>query len=462
MPVLPSTQQTPKSDNLPPSLPSMSPIFGHSPSVDAKLQGKSAIGDVIPRLVLLFKTVMSTRMKMQFITYLIKLFVESEYGLDFLHYIHSDILETVISGALTLFDNGKKNLIYMFSKIVSERKLKLDRMPFGLIDYNIRFFNAENVVKQGMEDHYAVWQETMLAHFGHKWIALNRGPMWQYDELIESVKVDEIQPAESGVELNSVVPESACNVHVASCRMPETTEDIISAALVVSGLSAEGVSSEANLATVNSTSENILAEALLLSDVSVGLSAEGVSSEANLATVNSTSENILTEALSLSDMDIWCFSSPQSQHAEINLSGDSMVSTICGIKRNNVNGHVVTPSGELPGSNAPVESDYTAQDDDPLPIITPPQAEHRKDPLDQNRGEAVSYETDTVEKELHVVSSAENSDISCLDDVNGVSVSTLWSNLSSSEVAELLECGVDPSEMEEAWCDPTERKKVPE
>ena len=37
-------------------------------------------------------------------------------------------------------------------------------------------------MKLEMEHHYAVWQETMLAHFGHKWIALNRGPMWQYDE----------------------------------------------------------------------------------------------------------------------------------------------------------------------------------------------------------------------------------------------------------------------------------------
>ena len=22
----------------------------------------------------------------------------------------------------------------------------------------------------------------MFAHFGHKWVSLNRGPMWQYDE----------------------------------------------------------------------------------------------------------------------------------------------------------------------------------------------------------------------------------------------------------------------------------------
>ena len=39
----------------------------------------------------------------------------------------------------------------------------------------------QSAVKLEMEHHYAVCQETMLAHFGHKWIALNRGLMWQYD-----------------------------------------------------------------------------------------------------------------------------------------------------------------------------------------------------------------------------------------------------------------------------------------
>ena len=60
-------------------------------------------------------------------------------------------------------------------------------MPFGLIDYNIHFFNAKNTVKLKMEDHYAMWQETMFAHFGHKWVSLNRGPMWQYDEEVQDV-----------------------------------------------------------------------------------------------------------------------------------------------------------------------------------------------------------------------------------------------------------------------------------
>lgn len=32
-----------------------------------------------------------------------------------------------------------------------------------------------------MEEHYASWLETMLSQFGHKWLCLHRGPVWQYE-----------------------------------------------------------------------------------------------------------------------------------------------------------------------------------------------------------------------------------------------------------------------------------------
>ena len=104
----------------------------------------------------MFKTAMTKWMQLQLITYLLKVFIESTYGLNFLHFIDY-IIETVISGVITLYSNGK-NLLYMFLKTLSENKLKIDRMPFGLIDYNLRFFHTESAVKLEMEDHYAVWQ----------------------------------------------------------------------------------------------------------------------------------------------------------------------------------------------------------------------------------------------------------------------------------------------------------------
>lgn len=125
---------------------------------------------------------MTKWMQLQLIAYLFKVFIKSTYGLNFVHFIHGDIIETVISSVITLYCYGKKNLLYIFSKILCGHKLKLDWMPFGWIDYNLRFFHAESAVKLEIEDYYQVCQETMMAHFGHKWIALNRGPMWQYDE----------------------------------------------------------------------------------------------------------------------------------------------------------------------------------------------------------------------------------------------------------------------------------------
>lgn len=60
--------------------------------------------------------------------------------------------------------------------------MPLDRMPFGLIDYNIRFFASNKTQKLGMKDHYSSWLQTMFSQFGHKWLCLHRGPAWQYDE----------------------------------------------------------------------------------------------------------------------------------------------------------------------------------------------------------------------------------------------------------------------------------------
>ena len=60
--------------------------------------------------------------------------------------------------------------------------MPLDRMPFGLIDYNIRFFASTKTQKLGMEDHYSSWLQIMFSQFGHKWLCLHRGPAWQYDK----------------------------------------------------------------------------------------------------------------------------------------------------------------------------------------------------------------------------------------------------------------------------------------
>ena len=50
-------------------------------------------------------------------------------------------------GILTLHSAGKENIVYQLANVIAEKRMDMERMPFGLIDYNIRFFNAENAVK---------------------------------------------------------------------------------------------------------------------------------------------------------------------------------------------------------------------------------------------------------------------------------------------------------------------------
>ena len=66
-----------------------------------------------------------------------------------------------------------------------------------------------------MEAHYTPWLETMFSHFGHKWLCLHRGPVWQYE----------------------VEPQAAVNVNVDQADSSEV--DIIQSALLQSSLSLE-------------------------------------------------------------------------------------------------------------------------------------------------------------------------------------------------------------------------------
>lgn len=70
----------------------------------------------------------------------------------------------------TLYKGGKHNLIYSLSKCFEgpAPRMDLNHMPYGLLDYNIRFFACNRTQKLGMEEHYTSWLETMFSQFGHK------------------------------------------------------------------------------------------------------------------------------------------------------------------------------------------------------------------------------------------------------------------------------------------------------
>jgi hypothetical protein len=86
-----------------------------------------------------------------------------------------------------LKENNKKNLFLAMSKCFGEEingksRMNVNKMPFGLISYNLQFFASDHTANTKMENDYLEWQTTMYAQFGHKWACLHRGPAWQYDK----------------------------------------------------------------------------------------------------------------------------------------------------------------------------------------------------------------------------------------------------------------------------------------
>jgi len=185
---------TPRSGQQPdPLVDSLSPLF-FSPPHGKTTQARSGltVGDAIVEVCTLFKK-MSLRLKKQLVTYLFRQLIRNVVGdFGFLKFVRRDFLDIALQAMKKLYCSQKNNLVYLLCKCflppddqpcnASDTRLPLDRMPFGLLDYNIHFFAAESTVHLETEPHYARWLESMYAHFGHKWLCLFRGPTWQYEE----------------------------------------------------------------------------------------------------------------------------------------------------------------------------------------------------------------------------------------------------------------------------------------
>ena len=241
----------------------LSPIFNCSPNAGAKRHTSSVtVGDVIKDFVSCFSSSMSLRMKMQVLHHIFKQCVIAEDGQDFFRFVNNDFLTRSLGAMKTLFRESKPNLIYGLSKCFegTSPRMSLNRMPYGLIDYNILFFASDTTVNLHMEEHYASWLETMYTQFGHKWLCLHRGPMWQYERgadwekdlptandpehSTDVVEVDIIQEAlqhssiyldtappvnmEEGLEIFEHVNLSICNLYITDSTVttPTTCEDL--------------------------------------------------------------------------------------------------------------------------------------------------------------------------------------------------------------------------------------------
>ena len=161
----------------------ISPIFNSSPMKESKL----SLGDTIKKFITAFTSVMSYRPKKQILQCLYHHIVLTSGGHALCSFVKHDFLWKSLSALKVLHTEGKHNLLYHLSHCFSVKeesgltRMPLNRMPYGLIDYNIRFFSSSSSQRLGLEEHYALWLETMIAHFGQKWLCLFRGPFWQYE-----------------------------------------------------------------------------------------------------------------------------------------------------------------------------------------------------------------------------------------------------------------------------------------
>ena len=87
-----------------------------------------------------------------------------------------------------LHANGKDNLIYHAARCFGEQRqgstgprMPLDRMPFGLVAHNLKFFASDNVSNLQAPDDYKSWCQSMYTLFGNKWASMHLGPMWSYE-----------------------------------------------------------------------------------------------------------------------------------------------------------------------------------------------------------------------------------------------------------------------------------------
>ena len=126
------------------------------------------------------------RMKEQLLHNLFqKYLLDFSSDIDFAAKFESDFLQTCVKGAKNLHDKGKDNLIYHFARcfllrdqddICSQTRLSINKMPYGLLDYTVKFFSLGKTNNLTCEKDYEDWQISMYAKFGVQWNCMHRGP----------------------------------------------------------------------------------------------------------------------------------------------------------------------------------------------------------------------------------------------------------------------------------------------
>jgi hypothetical protein len=178
------------------------------------------INDYLPRLTPQQRIGLATR---------VYSFVAENDFQDLKHFIPSNYIELSFHAASHLKKNGKDNVIYDLCKCLglmrddgSSARMDVQRMPFGLIAYNCKFFASDDGSNLHVPEDYMQWMESMYTYFGNSWASLHLGPMWSYAEMKESKKnsVDNSEEQRT-VGTSNIIEEALASVFN-ELTIPET------------------------------------------------------------------------------------------------------------------------------------------------------------------------------------------------------------------------------------------------
>ena len=182
--------------------PVSSPVFAHSPNTYLRNPQVDCHGDVIANIAKLLGS-MSSKLREDFIQKLLLSHLQVEFGSEYKSFVPSDFVRLCCTALKTLHENGKQNIIYHLARGLGTQRadgsgprLPIDRMPFGLLSYNIQYFSSDTVNNLRADSDYINWETTMYSNFGHKWVCMQRGPGFAYEEQAEGILSDAISTSE--------------------------------------------------------------------------------------------------------------------------------------------------------------------------------------------------------------------------------------------------------------------------
>ncbi len=135
---------------------------------------------------------------------------------EFLKKFPKDCLSTYAEAVFYLQDNIIHHAArcFLLRDDNSQTRLPIRRMPFGLLDYIVRFFSLRKTNNLRCEKDYEECQVSIYANFCVQWVSMRGGPAWECDvfgESQEQMSVPAVTNDDSSLEM---MPDCDCDCSI--------------------------------------------------------------------------------------------------------------------------------------------------------------------------------------------------------------------------------------------------------